>query len=187
MVVDLIVPTPVMWTAGEQPDADMLTKRCSDFVAFLLETPTAQAVQTVSQLIPTSAWTKLTLDSSLKDNDGIVDLANDKLVIQTPGWYEVEAGVGFLGVDTTHDPTGKRIAAVRLNGVTANGGLRSRRDVVPDRTGSRACWTGGAQSALFLNAGDYIELMAYQDSGVSRGTDVQTAAQPSLSVHWVSN
>lgn len=185
----MIVPTPELWTAGEEPDADTFNKRVAAMQEFLLEPPQAYAVQdTTLQSIPSGTWTKVQLDTTIKDNDGIVDLTNDKFVIQTPGWYEVVLGVGFGSVNSTYDPVGRRVASVRLNGVTANGGLRGRRDTIPDRTAARTCRTGGSLHAMFLNKNDYIELMAWQDSGVARNTDPgESNARALLAVRWVSN
>lgn len=185
----MIVPPIEVWTAGEQPDADTLNTRARDVLEFLLEPPQALAVQdTTAQTISNATWTVIDLQTTLKDNDGIVDLSTNRFTIQTPGWYEVVLGVGFTTVSAATDVVGRRIAAVRLNGVTAAGGLRGRRDTIPDRVSSRSCRTGGSLHAMFLNTGDYLELMGYQDSTVSRNTWVtEPNGESLLGVRWVSN
>lgn len=185
----MIVPPVEVWTAGEEPDADTMKARAQDILEFLLEPPFAYAVQdTTVQSIPTASWTKISLDTTVKDNDGIVDLSTDRFTIQTPGWYEVTLGVGYQLVDATNDPKGRRIAAARLNGVTTAGGVRGRRDTIPDRGGSRSCRTGGSIYSAFLNTGDYLELLGYQDSTVSRNTiPAEANARAFLAVRWVSN
>lgn len=185
----MIVPQPKLWTAGEAPDADMFNDRASAVQEFLLEPPMAEARQTVVQNVPTGSWTVIQLDTTDKDNDGIVDLANDKFVIQTPGWYEVTVGVGYNTGTTTPSRTGRRIAAFAVNGaIGGGGGIKGRRDCTPSRTATHSTRTGGSLAFHFLNANDYIQLVGWQDSGETTPTYVsQVTAQPFMSVRWFSN
>lgn len=184
----MIIPPVERWIAGEQVDADLMQRRASDMLAFLLEPPMAAAKATVVQQITTGTWTKILLDTVIKDNDGIVDLTNDRLNIQTPGWYEIEVCTAY-GTGNGNDTLGRRIAAARLNGSGANGGQRARRDCIPCTDAARGVRAGGSMTALFLNKGDYLELMGYQDSTTTKPTDVSATPGPGpyIAVRWVSN
>jgi hypothetical protein len=190
VVVSVIIPRPELWTAGEEVDAETMTRRSSQMLEFLLEPPQAYARQVTAQTgIPSGSWTKVNLDTVDKDNDGIWDGTNKRFVIQTPGWYEVYLGVGYYwGTTVAASARGRRIASIRLNGVTVNGGLRGRRDTIPDRTSMRTCRTGGSMHAIFLNKDDYIELMTWHDAGEALQTSPgEQNGQPFLQVVWVSN
>lgn len=187
----MIVPPVERWTAGEPVDADTLNRRARDVQEFLLEPPQAMVRQALAtQSISSATWTTIVMDTVDKDNDGIVDIGLNRVTVQTPGWYEIVCGVSFNAVDSTNDPKGRRIAAIMLNGVagSTNGGRRGRRDAVPPISGTSSVRTGGGLHAMFLNFGDFLHVLGYQDSTVSRTTRITNTEDHSfLSIRWVSN
>lgn len=178
----MIVPQLEQWMAGEEPDEDTFNKRIRDVLEFLLEPPQAMAVSTAAQTIPNATWTVLTLDATIKDNDGIVDLAGNLFRITTPGWYEVVYGATLVSCAAT----GRRISALRLNGTSYPNGYRGRRDTIPTRTVASPWSSGGGLHCLFLNAGDTLENMVTQDTGAAVDTTIAPLSSPFLQVRWVS-
>ena len=93
------------------------------------------------------------------------------------GWYQVAGGINF-----TANGTGDRFAWWRVNGTDVNGssgflGADATNDnVVMPRT-----------KLVFLNVGDYVELIGFQSSGAPLNTLVSGRAQSNMSVVWVSN
>lgn len=129
-----------------------------------------------AQGIPHGFSTTINFDTEIVDTDNMWDPGNpNRLTIQTPGYYKVVAAVGF----TAH-ATGDRQVGVRLNaGATfvaiangrATGALTHREIAVAD--------------AYPMVAGDFIDVQAYQSSGVSRDIEKGANYTPILSARRV--
>lgn len=179
----MIVPQLEQWIAGEEPDEDTFNTRCRDVLEFLLEPPQAMAVAVSTQPVYNVTWTAMNLNSAVKDNDGIFYAPGNCFIIQTPGWYEVVYGASLDAATYV----GRRIVALRVNGTKDPNGYRSRLETTLAKAGTPNWRSGGGLHCLFLNAGDILQTVCYQDSGTTIYTTTSDASSyPFLQVRWVS-
>ena len=116
----------------------------------------------ISQAIGTGILSVLSIDTTDVDTDGGrsgVGSGNDRYVCRTQGWYTISATVSYQG-----NGTGARFAVIYVNGVTVNGGFTSSFNTLSDNCG--VTLTG----LFHLNVNDYVQLVAYQDSGATFST-----------------
>jgi hypothetical protein len=153
------VPVEITWVTGQIVSAAQLNANLRDAINFLLAPPMAVLRQTVSQSLPTGVWTPVNLDSEDLDRDGGHSTVTNtsRYTSQTPSWY----GVDLTGSFTNAAATGLRGLAFRLNGVT-----KSRKQQAAGTTFPILNTSG----KIFLNVGDYLESVLYQDTAVSLGT-----------------
>ena len=175
---------PPKWTAGWEPNADDFNTYISDVVEFLLEPPHARVRRDTTQSLTDGAFTTISFTVCDKDNDSMWSAGSPTLLtVQTPGWYEITYG----GSCVTPGANYRLICGLIYNGSLdhANGGTRGRSDVVAV-SGSNAT-TGGRMYSMFLNTGDTIGLVLYQQSGSAKNTTVSGEYdQPFLALKWVS-
>jgi hypothetical protein len=163
------VPAPRTWTVGELLTASKLNTDLRNGLNFLLAPPLAVLDKIASQGIPTGANTAITFTSESIDRDGGHDNATNpsRYTAQTAGWY-----------------------SITLDGQWANATTGVRRSF-PQRNGSVTLTSytlppGGAYMNYtrveFMSVGDYMEMMAFQDSG---GT-VNFGSNSRLSYLWLS-
>jgi hypothetical protein len=135
--------------------------------------PAARAYNTSAQSIPNSTDTALTFNTDRYDTDNIHSTTTNtsRLTAQTAGIYAVTGEVIFAG-----NSSGTfRDLYVRLNGTTT---------VVQQNTKPDAAYNTRATitTMYYLNAGDYVELMTYQDSGGALSTVVNSPESPEFSI-----
>lgn len=150
---------------------------------FHMEPPRAELRATAAQSIPNAVGTVVNFDTADVDTDpdgvgGHNPAVNpSRYVARYPGWYKCSGGCVFVA-----NVTGRRIVWFKVNGV--------------DQPGSEATTAGSAGGAtgpairaklLYLAIGDYVELVAFQESGAALNTAVGSFEQPSMTVQWVSN
>lgn len=125
--------------------------------------PYAVLVQTVLQSIPNSATTAILFDTEALDTANGHSSSTNTSRWTCPtgkhGWYQVSACAAFAS-----NSTGDRAAWLQVNGTTRyNGDLR---------TAASGHQTSVCLSDLiYLNDGDYLELIVDQYSGGSLNTD----------------
>jgi hypothetical protein len=143
--------------------------------------PRALLRQTANQPIPNDTITPITFNAELFDSHGGHDNVtnNARYVFPLTGTYLVGGGTSFAG-----NATGVRSAVLRLNG----GALVDNTQVTLPNPSAAATNMLLLRSGIMLpvTAGDYVELVAYQN----RGGDLDTVATygpeaPSLSVLMV--
>lgn len=172
------VPGVNTWAAGSILTAAQLNTYVSNAVTFLLNRPICQVRQTLAQAVANITATPLLFDGEDVDNDGMHSTTTntDRITAQTAGRYVLGGGDSFAS-----NATGERAAIWNLNGSGAAGGEASVQAVNGDDTRVPA-----RSISLFLNVGDYVQLVAYQSSTVSRNTVVSPAGeQPLALVRWV--
>jgi hypothetical protein len=160
------LPDIGMWNAGKQHDEEMFNA-VSYALNFLLEPPEVKVDQTAAQSIPTgiTTATAVTLDTVVKDNDGMWDAAHPTYVtVQTSGWYEAEWAASWA---TKSSDTTIRIQALYLNGNFAIANSTGYNDYVNDSVTTPEVWM---TYDLFLVAGDQVSLGLMQGSGASLNT-----------------
>ncbi|GAC1535129.1 MAG: hypothetical protein NVS3B1_29590 [Marmoricola sp.] len=150
----LSVPAQRTWAAAYKVTAADMNANVRDAVNFLLNTPFAQVYQNSSQSIPNATYTAVTFDTAEFNNDGAwTSGSNTRWTCQTGGTYRVSAQISF-----NTNATGIREAQYVVNGgavVTFNASAVSgaaTQVVVP-------------VFSQHFNAGDYIQVNAYQNSG----------------------
>lgn len=179
----MAVPTPFDWIAnnGLYASAAGLQAGVGDVLNFLLSPPVCVLRQTVTQSIPTGAFTPLLFQTENVDSDNMHSTSANlsRLTAVTAGWYQLSGQVGH-GVAST---TGRRGCLWSINGTQTPGS-----QALISATGSGSGGTVQVATTLiaYLNAGDYVELQAYQDSGAALSTNVAATAQSSISALWVS-
>lgn len=96
------------------------------------------------------------------DTDNIHDLVTNpsRFTIKTPGLYSINASLAWNA-----DPANQ--AGVRLLRLKKNGNTIAENDRLPN-SDSIHSWFQSVSTTILLAAGDYVELIATQDSGVSK-------------------
>jgi hypothetical protein len=162
------------WTAGQIPTAAQLNANLRDYLAFLSNPPLFVADQTSAQSIPNTTFTPLTLATPATDTfTGWSSSTPSRYTCQAAGWYSPGGVVGYAA-----NATGFRIAVLRINGSTY---------VTDNQAEVGAAASGGtyvpiSDRPIYLNANDYVELIAYHSAGAALNT---VASQSFLSLLWV--
>jgi hypothetical protein len=123
-------------------------------LALFARDPSAIVAQRVAaQSIPNSAFTAISWDTELQDNDNQLTVPTSSLVLPNPGVY-----VGFGGVQFAGSASGSRTATTFKNGGEIVG---SGQDAPANASGTRIIC-----GAVFTGvAGDIISVNVFQGSG----------------------
>jgi len=119
----------------------------------------ARAYNSADISIPTGADTAVTLNSESYDTDPNGEIHStasntSRMTIQTAGKYAIKGG-GLFAVNGT----GQRLLKLRVNGATYIA-------LSPTLKGDASLSVGQQVHGVYdFAAGDYVEMMAYQDSG----------------------
>ncbi|MBI4637673.1 MAG: hypothetical protein HY727_15150 [Candidatus Rokubacteria bacterium] len=137
----------------------------------------ARAYHNADQAITTATETALALNSERYDTDGIHDTVtnNSRLTCQTAGKYLIVGIARFK-----EHATGQRRLSIQLNGVTV-----IARATEPTNSGTAV--TELAVATVYdLAATDYVELIAYQDSGGNLNVESVGNHSPEFMMHRLS-
>lgn len=176
------VPSSHTFTSGTATTSEA-NAYIRDPIAFLLAPPRAVLRQAAAQTFTTATITAVQfatedVDTDVDGTGGHDNVTNNtRYTARYAGWYLVSGNVTFVA-----NVTGDRFCWLRVNGTDVNGSIGSQ---AGDATmlASIPCQT----KMVFLNVGDYVELIGYQDSGGNLLTSVTTREQPSMTVVWQSN
>lgn len=164
------IPTPPTVVAGT-PGASADFNRLSVSVAFWALTPRCYAYANAVQSLTSGSYDPIAFAAEVYDiannydgggdspaHDNSTD--NTRIYIRTAGKYEITGQVQIA-----NNATGRREASIRLNagGVYANGTLLTN-NIQSPVTGSSTSVSLTPIEAV-LNAGDYLELFGFQNSG----------------------
>jgi hypothetical protein len=165
------VPAPQpSWGTGTAATAALVNGNTgiAGAVNFLANPPVFRAHATAAQSIPNSAATVVTLP--VTDTDTYTGQAGSTYTVQQPGIYLAGALVPYAA-----SGTGIRIAGISVNGTIYWG---------PPSNASSADLCCVPKTQMFsLNAGDTIQLAAWQNSGGALNT--ATTAQARLFLVWL--
>lgn len=173
-------PSPQTWSNGVLVDDTALNAQVRDPLKFLLDPPRVKLRQIAAQSIPNASYTALTFTAEDYDNElptGMHDLVtnNTRITCRTAGTYLCTGQVGWAG-----NATGRRGMRWDLNGSPVQGA----QNIVAAGVAS-----GIAIQAptiyVAMSVGDYLELMAFQESGGALNTVVVTESQPTATARWV--
>lgn len=172
------VPAPKTWIAGEIVTAAYLNG-VRDALLFLLARPYVSVRQSVAQSLASNTWAGITFTTEETDNDGMHSTGSNtsRLTAVTPGWYQVSGQVAFAA-----NAAGSRNARLAVNGTAV------------DATGTTTLPGNGnigvatiAARAVFLNAGDYVEIQGMQSSGGALNTSASGEYVSALTATWQSS
>lgn len=135
--------------------------------------------QTVTQAIPSAAFTDIVFDGSGEDLDNfnghVTGGTANRYTCQRAGVYMFTGGVGFAA-----NVTGSRTCRWAMNGAVING---SQTEGVLSNVSSLVT---ARPIMRRLVVGDYVTLQGYQSSGVSINTNVTGENQSSMSAWWIA-
>lgn len=129
------------------------------------------------QSISTATFTAVTFDTEVRDNNAYANLGayNTRLTAPSSGWYVVGGAVEFAT-----DSTNRRHIYIRANGETT--GTRARLGYINNDASTNTPRLA-TSTVVYLSAGDYVELMVYQDSGSS--ISLQVSGNYGLPHFWI--
>lgn len=158
--------TTIHWDSGTALSVDGAT----GVVSFGQPARAANIYNSAAQSINNNSNTKVTFDTTRRDDGGLADLANDQLTAQVDGWYIITATGGFAA-----NATGQRGLTISLNGATdlAQVFVDANAAGVQVMTTSRV---------YYLVAGDDISMFLFQSSGGALNTFQAANKSPELAM-----
>lgn len=176
----LPVPNEGNFLPGVAAVSSFLNGNIRDAINFLINKPHAVLYQATAQSLANATPTPITFDSQLADNyAGHSTVTNpSRYTAQRAGWYVASGLVNFAP-----NATGWRLGNFRVNGSAY---------VLASQPAVMAITTAGINTAVsvgavrvFLNVGDYIELLGNQGSGGALNTQTGGAPNDSgMSIVW---
>ncbi|BBB00567.1 hypothetical protein RVR_10566 [Actinacidiphila reveromycinica] len=129
-------------------------------------------------LASSTSYTSIPLDSELFDSAGGHNNTTnpDRYVVMVPGTYHVTASGGFSA-----NATGNRSVRIGVNGGAA---IPSGQIATAGMSGNT--WYGNVSALVALNAGDYLSVQMWQNSGTALALSTGATGGPSLFALWVS-
>lgn len=171
--------TPVTGTVGYPTGASVWNAGVRDNMEFLARKPLCKVRATVAQTLTSGAFAALLFDTEDVDDPAgshSTTSNTDRIVAPVAGWYRVTAHVEFAA-----NATGNRFLRVRRT--VAVGGVTTdfRLDAKVTMGGAQGVDLGGTEVVQIATAGDYLTVMARQDSGGNLDT-VVAESTPSFSI-----
>lgn len=174
-----VVPAPADFAGGILPTTTE-NANIRDPLLFLEDRPACQVRQTTLQALTTATFTAVTFTTedydggfgSVVHHDNATN--NTRITAQYSGWYLISGGVGFAA-----NATGQRLARWSVNGTQVNAG-----DLLINTAAANVVQAPARTMLVSLNVGDYVELLAWQNSGGSLNTAVGTGEQSHISFTW---
>lgn len=135
--------------------------------------PNCKARQTSAQTFPIGVFANVRLDETQFCAGVTFDNANDRLVIVTPGVYQISAEILFAdngngGRFLSLSAGGHEVSALSINAIS---GIQT---------------VLNCMSLVRLNAGDSVSISAAQGTGGTLNTDPFDGRSASLSINWVA-
>jgi len=177
-----VVPSSHTFVDGLETSSEM-NSYIRDPIAFLLSSPRAELRQTAAQTFTTGVSAAVQFNAEDVDTGPSGTGGHDNVTNNTrytavyAGWYQISGAVSFAV-----SAVGDRYCWWSVNGADVNGSL-----TFTAGDGTAICAITARTKMVFLNVGDYVELIGFQDSGGNLLSSVSTREQPSMSVRWVSN
>lgn len=173
---NLPVPSPRTFTVSEVETGSYLNS-LRDALNFLVNVPAAFLTQSAVQSLTSSAWTALTFDQSVFDSYGGHSNVtnNSRYTAQVAGWYIV-----FGCACVSANATGQRGGAVAKNGTRVQGA-----SALIQTTSALSPAPASPPCIVFLNAGDYVEIQGYQNSGGAINTNSSADLDSSMTAVWI--
>lgn len=119
-------------------------------------------------------WSTEDLDTDPDGVGGWLSGTPSRWTARYPGWYQLAGGVAWVA-----NATGRRGCWWARNGVAVDGSEA----MLP--AGAGVIGVVARVIKVYLAEGDYVELVAFQESGGSLSTSGASFEQPSMDVEWV--
>lgn len=171
-MANLPVPNPRTAVAGEFETAAFMNA-FRDAINFVANPPLALLFQSTAQTINNTTNTAITFDSTVSDTYGghSNTTNNSRYVAQVAGWYRIIGTITWAA-----NNTGDRTISIAKNGSVigyfGQGVPAAGLGVNPQVN---------VNGLVQLNAGDYVEIDTYQDSGAGVATKANGS---SMAVVW---
>jgi hypothetical protein len=164
------------WADGSGGGTPVTAARLNNMEAGItaaIAPPCAHVYHNTTQSIPNSTFTTVTFNSELFDTDGVhsTTVNTSRLTCVTTGKYLVTANIAFAA-----NATGYRRILLRANAAT------DLAEDIRSNVGGSLHTICSLQSQIGLTAGDYIEILAWQDSGGALNVTPHTAYTPEFSL-----
>lgn len=172
----MLIPSFTTASAGGTLLAATWNSNVRDAGNFFLAVPQTILTQTVSQNITNTTFTAVLFDNEVRDNDATHSTVTNtsRITIVTSGWYHISGTVGWAG-----STTGVRLSRWAVNGTAQPGTEIGIPAVLPSTYAVPATSTD-----LFLNAGDFLELFVWQNSGGTLATNVGASTNCKVACRW---
>ncbi|MFF7142232.1 hypothetical protein ACFZB5_13420 [Streptomyces nodosus] len=176
-MANLPVPTLTAPTVGTFATGAWWNANVSTLLTYGLNQPLFVGTQTIAQAVATGTWTPLTLDTEQVDTYAghSATTNSSRYTAQVPGWYTV-CGVSAWASNAT----GVRRSRLHVNGASVPGSSQ----MVPTATTGSVTGVMTPVRAVFLDAGDYVEVVGWQNSGGNLATAVASDLATALFVAW---
>lgn len=174
----VIVPTPATWNLAELPTKAMFDSRIRDAINFMVAPPMCVLRTNVTQSLANNAWTPVNWQVEDLDTDGGHSTVSNtsRYTSQTAGWYLLVASILFVATNNAW-----REARFRKN--SDNTQCFGWNSVQPFTAGHAVNVL--ITTHMFLAVGDFVEAMAFQDTGVSLNMSID-GGDPRFEIRWVS-
>lgn len=168
------VPTPRTFVAGEIETAAFLNS-LAQVITFLQNPPRVRCYQGTGTSLVNNSATVVNFDSETYDTDSMHSTTTNtnRLTAATPGLYTIRGRVGLAD-----NAVGDRFIAIRKNGT------EFARSEGAHLAGSGNIWAMEVSDEIYLAAGDYVDMVVYQNTGAAVTTS--TGTYTSFSARWVA-
>lgn len=174
------VPVTRTWVSGEVVTAAYMNNNLTAVLAWLLAPAICQVRQLVSQSVPNNTATVITFTGEDVDTTGMhsTSVNTSRLTAVYPGWYKADGAPAWAA-----NATGRRLGGWKVNGSDVNASYGGQQT-----TASGVCVSAARGILVFLNVGDYLEMIGRQESGGALSTTVGAGVDQSHAlVIWTSN
>jgi hypothetical protein len=173
------VPVTRTWVAGEVVTAAHFNTNIRDVFNYLLASPILEARQIVAQTLATSTGAAVTMTAEDVDSSGMhsITVNTSRATAVYPGWYRFSGRTVTLA-----NAVGRRV-----NWWTTNAAQLNSSQISSPATAANDCGINATTKNIFMNVGDYTELIAYQESGGNLNTDASALRASGMSAKWDSN
>ncbi|MFN3925373.1 MAG: hypothetical protein ACK4K6_17270, partial [Pseudarthrobacter sp.] len=153
-------------TSTKLADLAVTTAKIANFAVTPIKTaqqPAARVRRTSAQNIGTIVYTPIAWQATRFDNDGMFSTGTPtRLTINTTGIWLIMANVGFEETSGTAG-AGIRVLRLRVNGSTILAAVNLRPSSSSASGDDQNVSAGVVSTVTVLNAGDYVECLAYHN------------------------
>lgn len=173
------VPSEDTAAVGGKITAAWANSDIRDAINFLINVPRVRVTHSTTQSIPTASFTACLFDTEVFDTDSMHSTSSNtsRFTAVTAGLYEVAGMIAWAG-----SSTGRRGGAFYKNGSIIAG-----TEVLQYASGTGSIALPMSDTSIYLGVGDYIEMMAYQDSGGALNANVGGGAFSAFEARWVAS
>jgi hypothetical protein len=172
------IPSFSTASAGGTLTAALWNSNVRDAGNFFLGRPHVILTQGVAQAIANTTFTALTWDTEVRDNDAVHSTVTNtsRMTVVTAGWYRVSGTCGWAG-----SATGQRLSRWAVNGTGVEG-----TEIAFSSALSTTSAVPAVTADFFLNAGDFVELFVWQNTGGSLNTNIGSTTKSRAQLLWLA-